>query len=188
MNGLDPLKVIDGMRLPPRTRELLRPGERAKDRQGRAHVLPRFFLEIRSWEEAKKRQVTPHFTYSELMLVDCREADTLLNTFPHYVPCAVQVLAQYLERFREKVEAPVYVATNGGIARPRTAARPRRRPRTAGDAPPISIGSATFTSTMRRASRDTGESPRRLGPRLPRSPMAMGRRKPTTTCISISAT
>jgi len=118
MNGLDPLKVIDGMRLPPRTRELLRPGERAKDRQGRAHVLPRFFLEIRSWEEAKKRQVTPHFTYSELMLVDCREADTLLNTFPHYVPCAVQVLAQYLERFREKVEAPVYVATNGGYRSP----------------------------------------------------------------------
>jgi hypothetical protein len=53
-----------------------------------------------------------------LLLVDCREADTLLNTFPHYLPCAVQVLAQYLERFREKVEGPVFIATNGGYRSP----------------------------------------------------------------------
>jgi hypothetical protein len=119
MNGSEPVKVADGTRLPPGTRALLRPGERAKDRAGRTHALPRFFYEIGSWEEAKKRQVTPHFTYAELLVVDCREADTLLNTFPHYVPCAVRVLAQYLERFREKAgEEPVFIATNGGYRSP----------------------------------------------------------------------
>jgi Peptidase M15 len=118
MTGLEPLKVTGGSSLPPAIRALLRPGERAKDGRGRTHVLPQFFLEIRSWEEAKKRQVTAHFNYAELLLVDCREADTLLNTFPHYVPCAVQVLAQYLERFREKVEEPVFIATNGGYRSP----------------------------------------------------------------------
>jgi hypothetical protein len=97
---------------------LLRPGARAKDRHGRTHALPRFFLEIASWEEAKKRQVTPHFTYAELLVVDCRESDTLLNTFPHYIPCAVRFLAQYLERFRAAVEAPVFIATNGGYRSP----------------------------------------------------------------------
>jgi len=118
MNGIEPLKVTDGLLLSPEMRTLLRPGERAKDRQGRTHVLPRFFIEIGSWEEAKKRQASPNFTYAELVMVDCREADTLLNTFPHYVPCAVGVLAQYLERFRDKAEAPVFIATNGGYRSP----------------------------------------------------------------------
>jgi len=118
MNGLEPLKVADGMDLSPQMRALLRPGERAKDRRGRTHMLPRFFLEIGSWEQAKKRPVTANFSFAELLMVDCREADTLLNTFPHYVPCAVQVLAQYLERFREKAEAPVFIAANGGYRSP----------------------------------------------------------------------
>jgi len=118
MNGLEPLKVADGLRLPPEIRALLRPGERVKDRQGRTHVLPRFFMEISSWEEAKNRHVTPHFTYAELLMVDCREADLLLNTFPHYVPCAAGVLAQYLERFREAVGEPVFISANGGYRSP----------------------------------------------------------------------
>lgn len=118
MNGSESLKVTDGMRLGAGTRALLRPGERARDRHGRTHRLPRFFLEIGSWEQAKALRVAPHFAYSELMMVDCREADLLLNTFPHYVPCAIRVLAQYLERFRDKVEAPVFVATNGGYRSP----------------------------------------------------------------------
>jgi hypothetical protein len=118
MTGQEPLKVTDGIGLPADIRALLRPGERARDREGRTHVLPRFFLEIGSWEEAKNRQAAPHFTYAELLTVDCREADTLLNTFPHYVPCAVAVLAQYLERFRDAVEGPVFIATNGGYRSP----------------------------------------------------------------------
>jgi hypothetical protein len=109
VNGFEPLKVTDGLRLPTEMRALLRPGERAKDREGRTHLLPRFFLEIGSWE---------NFTYAELLMVDCREADTLLNTFPHYIPCAVGVLAQYLERFREKAGEPVFIATNGGYRSP----------------------------------------------------------------------
>jgi hypothetical protein len=119
MTGPDPLKVTGGTRLPPAIRSLLRPGERARDRAGRTHVLPSFFLEIASWDEAKNRQITPHFTYAELLMVDCREADPLLNTFPHYVPCAIAILAQYLERFREKADnAPVFIATNGGYRSP----------------------------------------------------------------------
>jgi hypothetical protein len=52
-------------------------------------------------------------------VVDCREADALLNTFPHYVPCAVGILAQYLEKFREKAESqPVFIAANGGYRSP----------------------------------------------------------------------
>jgi CubicO group peptidase (beta-lactamase class C family) len=118
VSELEPLNVADGFRLPPEIRALLRPGQPVRDSRGRTHLLPRFFLEIGSWEEAKKRKAVPHFTYAELLMVDCREADTLLNTFPHYVPCAVGVLAQYLERFREAVGEPVFIATNGGYRSP----------------------------------------------------------------------
>ena len=111
--------VIDGRQLSGELRALLRPGERARDREGRAHTLPRYFIEIASWEEAKQRKITPHFTFAELLVVDCREADALLNTFPHYVPCAVGVLAQYLERFRDAVGGePVFIAANGGYRSP----------------------------------------------------------------------
>ena len=118
MNGSDPLHVIDALTLPAEFRTLLRPGEEAADRAGCIHILPRFFYEVPSWEDAKKRQITPHFTFAELLTVDCRESDILLNTFPHYVPCAVTILAQYLERFREKVDAPVFIAVNGGYRSP----------------------------------------------------------------------
>jgi hypothetical protein len=88
------------------------------DRAGRTHFLPRFFYEIESWKQAKELQLTPRFTFAELMTVDCREADLLLNTFPHYVPCAISILARYLQAFREKTEAPVSIATNGGYRSP----------------------------------------------------------------------
>jgi hypothetical protein len=114
----DPLQVIDALRLPADLRALLRPGHPGPDRHGRAHHLPRFFLEIPSWEDAKHREITPHFTYAELLVVDCREADPLLNTFPHYIPCAVQLLAQYLEHLRVTVDEPVFISTNGGYRSP----------------------------------------------------------------------
>lgn len=113
-----PLKIVDGLALRRERRELLRPGEAMKDAAGHTHFLPRFFYEIESWKQAKELQLTPRFTFAELMTVDCREADLLLNTFPHYVPCAVSVLARYLQAFREKVEAPVFIATNGGYRSP----------------------------------------------------------------------
>lgn len=118
MSDKPALKVVDGLGIPAELRALLRPGETMTDRAGRTHFLPRFFYEIESWNQAKELPLTTRFTFAELMTVDCREADLLLNTFPHYVPCAISILARYLQAFREKVEAPVCIATNGGYRSP----------------------------------------------------------------------
>jgi hypothetical protein len=112
------MKVVDGLTLSAEHRALLKPGEMLHISDTEAHRLPRFFYEIESWEHAKQTQLTPHFTVSELITVDCREADLLLHGFPHYVPCAVTVLARYLEDFRERVNAPVCIAVNGGYRSP----------------------------------------------------------------------
>ena len=112
------MKVVDGLSLSPEHRALLRPGEMVEVAAGEFHQLPRYFYEIHSWEHAKQTLLTPHFTLSELITVDCREADLLLHSFPHYVPCAVSILARYLEEFRQRIEAPVYVAVNGGYRSP----------------------------------------------------------------------
>jgi hypothetical protein len=112
------MKVVDGLTLPAEHRALLRPGEMLAIGSREAHRLPRFFYEVDSWQHAKATQLTPHFTLSELITVDCREADLLLHSFPHYVPCAVTVLARYLEDFRERVDAPVCIAVNGGYRSP----------------------------------------------------------------------
>lgn len=120
------MKVVDGLTLSAEHRALLRPGEVLECDGKEAHRLPRFFYEIDSWAHAKETQLTPHFTLSELITVDCREADLLLQSFPHYVPCAVIVLARYLEDFRQRVDAPVCIAVNGGYRSPahRLAGRP----------------------------------------------------------------
>lgn len=112
------MRIVDGLKLSAEHRALLRPGELVAVAEGEAHTLPRFFYEIDSWEHAKQTQLTPHFTLSELITVDCHEADLLLHSFPHYVPCAVSVLARYLEEFRQRVDTPVYVAVNGGYRSP----------------------------------------------------------------------
>ena len=112
------MKIVDALTLPAEYRELLRPGEVVAVSESEVHALPRFFYEVDSWEHAKAMQLTPHFTVAELITVDCREADLLLKTFPHYVPCAVAVLARYLEEFRQRVDAPVCVAVNGGYRSP----------------------------------------------------------------------
>jgi hypothetical protein len=112
------MKVVDAFNLSKEHRELLRPDEEITAAEGRTHRLPRYFYEIPSWEEAKQMQLTLHFTLAELITVDCREADLLLRQFPHYVPCAVAILARYLESFRQRVEAPVFVSVNGGYRSP----------------------------------------------------------------------
>jgi hypothetical protein len=112
------LRPIDGLRLPEEYRALLRPGESEADANGAVHRLPRFFYEIGSWEEAHEIRLAPHFTLAELMLVDCREARLLLSQFPHYVPCAILLLARFLEDFRREVDAPVFIAANGGYRSP----------------------------------------------------------------------
>lgn len=114
----EPLQVVDGLRLPEEYRALLRPDELIADHAGRLHRLPRFFYRVESWEQAKKTRLTVHFTLAELMAVDCREAELLFRTFPHYVPCAISVLARYLQAFRVRVEAQVSISVNGGYRSP----------------------------------------------------------------------
>jgi hypothetical protein len=110
--------AVDGLNLSAEHRAALRPGEAVTDADGAVHHLPRFFFQISSWEEAHSLRVATHFALSELITVDSREADLLLRTFPHYVPCAILALARYLEDFRREVEAPVFVSANGGYRSP----------------------------------------------------------------------
>ena len=42
----------------------------------------------------------------------------LFRTFPHYVPCAISVLARYLQAFRVRVDTPVSISVNGGYRSP----------------------------------------------------------------------
>ncbi len=110
---IETLEVIDGLSLPEEYRKLLRPDEAIADAQTRTLRLPRFFYRVATWQQAREMKLTPHFTLAELMAVDCREAPLLLRTFPHYVPCAVSVLARYLEEFRTRAGAPVMICING---------------------------------------------------------------------------
>jgi hypothetical protein len=112
------LRAIDGLKLPEDYRALLRPGEIETDSRGNVHHLPRFFYEISSWQEAHEIRLAPHFKLAELMLVDCREVSLLLSQFPHYVPCAIGLLATFLEDFRREVDAPVFISANGGYRSP----------------------------------------------------------------------
>jgi hypothetical protein len=112
------LRPIDGIHLAEEYRALLRPGESEATADGALHHLPRFFYEISSWKQAHEIRVAPHFTLAELMLVDCREARLLLSQFPHYVPCAILLLARFLEDFRREVDAPVFISANGGYRSP----------------------------------------------------------------------
>jgi hypothetical protein len=112
------MRAIDGFNLPAEYRALLRPGETETAFRGNVHHLPRFFYEIGSWEEAHEIRLAAHFTLAELMLVDCREARLLLSEFPHYVPCAIVLLARLLEDFRREVDAPVFISANGGHRSP----------------------------------------------------------------------
>jgi len=111
-------RPIDGIHLAEEYRALLRPGESEATSDGTLHHLPRFFYEISSWKQAHEIRVAPHFTLAELMLVDCREARLLLSQFPHYVPCAILLLARFLEDFRREVDAPVFISANGGYRSP----------------------------------------------------------------------
>jgi hypothetical protein len=111
------LKIVDAFDLDPEVRSLLMPQEMAEGRDGRRHQLPRYFYEIPSHEAARGVRLTTHFGLNELLLVDLKEAERL-RTYPRYVPCAVRVLAFYLERLREAVGAPVHLAVNGGYRSP----------------------------------------------------------------------
>jgi hypothetical protein len=111
------LPVVDAFELPEAHRELLRPGELMRTRNGAAHRLPRFFYAVDSHTTALNMRLTPNFGLWEFMDVDLHEP-TVLRTYPRYVPCAVTLLAIALELFREAIGAPVRIAANGGYRSP----------------------------------------------------------------------
>ncbi|HVT05577.1 MAG TPA: hypothetical protein VHL58_19635 [Thermoanaerobaculia bacterium] len=110
------LKIVDAFDLDDELRAILRPGEMIRDPHDRRHRLPRYFYEVPSHEAAKKIRLTPHFGLNEFILVDLREAPRL-QEFPRYIPCAVRVLAFYLEQLRAAVGS-IHIAVNGGYRSP----------------------------------------------------------------------
>ena len=111
------IKVVDAFDLDDELRSLLKPGEMVRDGQGHRHRLPRYFYEVPSHDTAKTIRLTQHFGLNEFILVDLREAPRL-QQFPTYIPCAVRILAFFLEQFRAVVGASVHVAVNGGYRSP----------------------------------------------------------------------
>lgn len=111
------LKVVDAFDLDDELRAALKPGEMIRDAQGRRHRLPRYFYEIPSHEVAMSTKLTAHFGLNEFILTDLKEAPRL-QKYPRYVPCAVRILAFYLEQFRAAAGASVHIAVNGGYRSP----------------------------------------------------------------------
>jgi hypothetical protein len=111
------IKVVDAFDLDDVLRSLLKPGEMVKDEKGRRHRLPRYFYEVPSHDGAVGLRLTTHFGLNEFILVDLKEHERL-QQFPRYIPCAVRVLAFYLEQFRAAAGASVHIAVNGGYRSP----------------------------------------------------------------------
>ena len=117
MSDGESIKIVDAFDLDDELRSLLKPGEMVRDADNRRHRLPRYFYEVPSHEAAMNIRLTPHFGLNEFVLVDLREAAPL-EDFPRYIPCAVRVLAFYLEQFRAAAGASVHIAVNGGYRSP----------------------------------------------------------------------
>src|SRR5688500_8921124 len=111
------LKVVDAFDLDDELRTILKPGEMVKDSQGRRHRLPRYFYEIPSHEAALSTRLTTHFVLNEFVLTDLKEAPRL-QQYPRYVPCAIRILAFYLEQFRTACGASIHIAVNGAYRSP----------------------------------------------------------------------
>jgi len=112
------LRMVDGTTLGAEYRAVLRPGELMRDRGRKLRRLPRFFYEIPSWDVALDTQLAPHFQLWEFINVDVRETKLLRASWPRYIPCAVSLLAAYLELLRQEVGTYVHVAANGGYRSP----------------------------------------------------------------------
>jgi hypothetical protein len=117
MSESQQIKVVDAFDLDDELRALLKPGEMLRDEQGRRHRLPRYFYEIPTHEDATQIRLTPHFGINEFILVDLKESPRL-QQFPRYVPCAVRMLAFFLEQFRSAAGGSVHIAVNGGYRSP----------------------------------------------------------------------
>ncbi|HZG42605.1 MAG TPA: hypothetical protein VEY93_06555 [Longimicrobium sp.] len=112
------LRVVDGMSLDEAHRQVLRPGQLVRGRDGRARRLPRWFYEVPSWESALETQLAPNFKVWEFLNVDVREHELQRLRWPRYLPMAVGLLAAALEVFRAEVNTYVHVAANGGYRSP----------------------------------------------------------------------
>src|SRR5687768_2026328 len=62
-------------------------------------------------------RLSRNFGLNEFILSDLKEAGRL-QQYPRYVPCAVRLLAFYLEQFRAAAGASVHIAVNGGYRSP----------------------------------------------------------------------
>lgn len=113
-----PLRVVDGLELDAEHRAVLRPCELLKGRDGRSRRLPRWFFEVPSWEAALESDLSPHFKVWEFLNVDVREDERLRSEWPRYLPCAVSLLAAFLELLRREVDTYVHIAANGGYRSP----------------------------------------------------------------------
>jgi hypothetical protein len=111
------LKVVDAFDLDDELRAILKPGEMIRDAENRRHRLPRYFYEVPDHETAMEVRLTPHFGLNEFIFSDLKEEARLQN-FPKYVPCAVRLLAFYLEQFRVAAGSSVHIAVNGGYRSP----------------------------------------------------------------------
>lgn len=164
MSGVD-LEVVDALKLPAAYRELLRPGEAVEDADGNAHHLPRFFYAVPSWKRAHEIRLTEHFKLSELMIVDCREAPLLLKEFPHYVPCAIVLLARYLEDLRRSAGTVVFVSANGGYRSPAHQRNDFKSPHSWGTAADIYRIGDTYLNDEKSITK-YAEMARALGPQV----------------------
>ncbi|MBW3570440.1 MAG: hypothetical protein KY467_04980 [Gemmatimonadetes bacterium] len=118
MHQLGDLEVVDGLKLPARERQVLRPGELVRGRDGFTRRLPRWFYRVPSWEVALEVSLAPHFKLWEFLDVDVREHELLRVHGPRYVPLAVTLLAAALEAFRREVNTYVHISANGGYRSP----------------------------------------------------------------------
>lgn len=167
------LDVVDGLKLSAPHRKLLRPGEPVQDKAGIVHHLPRFFYSVPSWPAAHETRLAPHFKLAELMTVDCREADLLLREFPHFVPCAITLLAGFLEAFRRAADAVVFVSANGGYRSPAHRRNQKKSPHSWATAADIYRVGDTFLNDEKSITR-YGEMAESLGQQVLARPYAEG--------------
>lgn len=110
------LDIVSAEDLPERVRPFLRPGE-AMEGAAPGAVLPSHFYEIPSWEASMEVQLAPNFGVWELIDVDYREAEAV-RLYPRYIPCALAVMAGYLQTLRAEVGRVIRIAANGGYRSP----------------------------------------------------------------------
>ncbi|HEU0015531.1 MAG TPA: hypothetical protein VFQ45_17780 [Longimicrobium sp.] len=114
------IRVVDALvDLSDEYREVLRPGEAVRCRDGRVRRLPRFFYEFPSWDAAKEADLAPDFKAWEFLDVDVREHRLLrMGDRPRYLPLATALLAAQLQLLRDRAGTYVHISANGGYRSP----------------------------------------------------------------------